>query len=100
MQQRLPDDWTNTLISRRRPRGNDLIAQLTTKPALHARTLTPPANLPSVIAASSSRVESTVPLEPAVRVRVGNPTGTFPHAQAASAFDAEFVDRRAVFRGG
>ena len=99
MQQRLPYHRTNLDILSCRIGRQNLVTNLTPKTSLQSGTFAPSRNLLCVIGTSSSRVESTVSLEPSVRIRVGNPTGRFPHSERSTAFDLVFVDGFIVFGG-
>ena len=81
MQQRLSNHLTSLDIPSSHTSSNDRITQLTSKPSLQSRTLELTTDLSRIIRASSSGVESSIPLEPAVRIAVGDPSRGFPHAQ-------------------
>ena len=100
MQQRLSNHWTYPCILRSCTRSNNLITQLTTKPSFHTCTLHPTTNLTCIIGRSSTGIETTIPLEPTVRITVRDPSTGFPHAEGSTTFDTIFVDLGTICGGG
>ena len=102
MEQRLPYHWAHPGILHvpKSPRRKYLIAQLRSEPSLGPRALQPPSDLSLIIIAPPPTVKPAVPLEPSVRIAVGDPPRRLPHSQRSTAFDLVLVDGWAVCQRG
>lgn len=73
MKESLPNDGRNAHIIRRRVGGHYFVAQLTPKASLGAGHTLPSGNLTGIVRRATALKETTVPLKPAVGVRIRDP---------------------------